>query len=78
MGLVGSRVTVAGKDFLDVAWHRHATRSFGVVPVKVHAEKFGYFPVLGDKVVLLENVAEVKGVAFAGVFNAEVVENEGE
>ena len=28
LGLRGSRVTVASEDFLDVAWHRDATRAF--------------------------------------------------
>ena len=71
-------MAVAGEEFLNVAWHRHATRSFGVFPVKVHARIFGTLPVLSDGVVLLEEVAESKGVAFADVFNAEVIDNEGE
>ena len=32
-------------------------------------------PVLGDIVVLKEDVAKVVGVAFAGVFNAKVVDD---
>ena len=78
LGLGGSQVDVAGEDLLDVAWHRHAPHAFVVVPVKVHAGKFGTLSVLSDGVVLIEDVTEVKGVAFADVFNAEVIENEGE
>ena len=68
----------AGDKFLGVSWHGHATHAFGLVPVKFHAGKFGTLPVLNDDVVLLEDVAEVKGVAFSDLFNAKVMDNEGE
>ena len=71
-------MAVAGEEFLNVAWHRHATRSFGVFPVKVHARIFGTLPVLSDGVVLLEDVAEVKCMAFSDVLNAKVIGNDGE
>ena len=41
LGLGGSRVAVAGEEFLGVAWNAHATHMFGIVPVKVHTGKFG-------------------------------------
>ena len=71
-------MAVAGEEFIDVAWHGNVKCTFGLVPVKGHAGKFGALPVLSDGVVLIEDVTEVKGVAFADVFNAEVIENEGE
>ena len=77
-GLEGSRVDVAGEDFINVSWHGHATRAFGLVPVKVHAGNFGTLAVLSDGVVLLEDVTDVTGVAFIEVFNAKVIDNEGE
>ena len=40
-------------------------------------QKFGTLPVLSDGVVLIEDVAEVKCVAFANIFNSEVINNEG-
>ena len=46
-------MAVADEDLLDVAWHRHAPHAFVVVPVKVHAGKFGTLPVLSDGVVLI-------------------------
>ena len=61
---------VEGEEFLDVVRHGHATRMFGVVLVSIHTRKFGNLPVLSDGVVILEDVAEVKGMAFDDVFNA--------
>ena len=46
---------------------------FGVFPVEVNAGKTGAGPVLSDIVVLKEDVAKVVGVAFANVFDAEVI-----
>ena len=40
--------------------------------------QYRYLPVLSDGVVLLDDFAEVKGVAFADAFNAEFIYNEGE
>ena len=77
MGLERSWVTVAGEEFLNVAWHGHATGVFGVVPFKVHAGKFGTLQVLSDVVVIIEDVAEVKGVVFSNVLNAVFIDNEG-
>ena len=71
-------MTISGEEFLNIAWHGNATSAFGVVPVKFHAGKFDTLPVLSDGVVLIEDVAEVKGMAFTNVFNAEVIDNEGE
>ena len=70
-------MAVAGKGFLYVAGYGHSTRTFVAVPVKVHTREFGTLPVLSDGVVLLEDVAEMKGLAFTNVLNSEVIDNEG-
>ena len=44
-----------------------------VVPGEVDAGKSGSGPVLGDFIMLKEDVAKVIGVAFVNVFYAEVV-----
>ena len=75
---MGLRVAVVGEEFLEVYWHGHRTHVFGVVPVQFHAGKFGTLPVLSDGVVLLEDIVEVKGVAFTDIFNAEFIDDEGE
>ena len=69
---------VAGEEFIGGAWNEHATREFEVVPFKVHTGKFCTLAFLSDGIVLLEDVAEVKGVVFADVFNSKVINNEGE
>ena len=71
-------MAVAGEDFLNVSWHVHVIHAFGIVPVKVIARKFVTLPVLSDGVVLLGDVEEVKGVAFADVLNTQVIYNDGE
>ena len=58
--------------------HGYAESEFGVVPVEVHACKIGAFPVLGHGVILLKDVAEVQGVALTDIFNAEIVDDDGE
>ena len=49
--------------------------AFGVVRVEVDAGETGAGPVLGDIVVLEEDVTKVVGVAFADVFDAEVIDD---
>ena len=78
LGLGGKRVVVMSEDLGDVALHGYTASAFGVVPVKVHACELGSLPVLGDGVMLLKDVAEVQGVALTNVFDAEIVNYEGE
>ena len=47
--------------------------AFGVFPVEVDAGETGAGPVLGDIVVLEEDVAKVVGVAFVDVSDAKVI-----
>ena len=58
--------------------HGYAASAFGVVLVEVHSVELGAFPVLGDGVMLLKDVAEVQGVALTDVFDAKIVDDEGE
>ena len=44
-----------------------------VVPGEVNVGKSGSGPVLGEFIVLEEDVAKVVGVAFANIFDAEVI-----
>ena len=50
-------VIVAIEDCLDIPGDGEATRSLNVIPFEGDASKFGTSPILGDSVVLLENVA---------------------
>ena len=69
---------VTSEDHGDVVLHGYAASSFVVVPVEIHACKLGDFPVLGDGVMLLKDVAEVQGLALTNVFDAEIVNDDGE
>ena len=54
------------------------TCAFGVVPGEIDAGEAGAGTVLGDFVMLEEDVAKVVGVAFVDILNAEVVNDEAE
>ena len=47
----------------------------GVVPGEVDAGDLGAGPVLGEFVVLEEDLSKVVGVAFAKIFDAEVIDD---
>ena len=61
------------KEVFDVIIDGQATGAFVVVPGEINAGKSGAGPVLGDFIMLKEDVAKVIGVAFVDVFYAEVV-----
>ena len=50
----------------------------GVVPGEVDTRESGARPVLGEFILLEEDVAKVVGMAFANIFDAKVIENEAE
>ena len=52
-----------------------AAGAVGVVPGEFDAGKLGAGPVLGEFIVLEEDDAKVVGVAFANIFDAEVIDN---
>ena len=47
----------------------------GVVPGEVDAGESGAGPVLSEFIVLEEDIAKVVGVAFANIFDSEVINN---
>ena len=61
------------KEIFDVILDEQATGAFGLVPDEIDAGESGAGPVLGDLIMLEEDVAKVIGVAFVDVFYAEVV-----
>ena len=61
------------EEFLDVFLDGETAGAFGVIPIEVDAGITGAVPVLGDIVVLKEDVATVVGVEFANVFDDKVV-----
>ena len=66
------------EEVLDVVLDGYKAGVFGVIPAEVDAREMGAVPVLGDMVVLKEDVAKVFGVAFAYVFDVEVVDDSAE
>ena len=63
------------KEVFDVILDEQATGAFVVVPGEIDAGESRAGPVLGDFIMLEEDVAKVIGVAFVDVFYAKVVNN---
>ena len=61
------------EEVLDIVLDGKTAGEFGVVPVEVNTGETGAGPVLGDIVVLEEDVAKLVTVAFANVFDDEVI-----
>ena len=61
------------KEVFNVILDRQAIGAFGVVPCEIDAGKLGAGPVLGDFIMLKEDVVKVIGVAFVDAFYAKVV-----
>ena len=61
------------KEVFDVILDGQATGAFGVVPGEINAGESGAGPVLGDFIMLEEDVAKVIGVVFVDIFYAKVV-----
>ena len=59
------------EEVIDVVLDGKMASAFGVVPVDVNSGETGAGPVLGDIVVLEEDVTKVVSVAFSDVFDAE-------
>ena len=66
------------KEVFDVILDGQAKGAFGVVPGEIDAGKLGAGPVLGDLIMLEEDIAKVIGVAFFDVFYAKVVNDKAE
>ena len=63
------------EEVFDIVFDGQATGAVRVVPGEVNAGKLGAGPVLGEFIVLKEDAAKVVGVAFANIFDAEVINN---
>ena len=59
----------------DIMFDGQAEGAVGVVPGEVDAGESRSGPVLGEFIVIKEDVAQVVGVAFANIFYAEVIDN---
>ena len=63
------------EEFFDIMFYGQTTGAVGVVPGEVDAGELRAGPVLGEFIVLEEDVAKVFGVAFAKIFDAKVINN---
>ena len=63
------------EEVFDIILDGKATGAVRLVPGEVDAQKKVSGPVLGEFLVLKEDVAKVVGVAFANIFHAEVIDN---
>ena len=61
------------EEVFDIILDGQATGAVCVVPGEVDAGESGSVPVLGEFIVLKEDSAKVVSVAFADVFDAEVI-----
>ena len=75
LGFGWKGMTPSEEEVLDVVLDGDTAGAFGVIPVEVDAGETVAGPVLGDIVVLKEDVAKMVGVAFADVFDAKVVDD---
>ena len=66
------------EEVFDIIFYGQSAGAVRVVPGEVDASESGAGPVLGEFIVLEEDVAKVVGVAFAKIFNAEVIDDEAE
>ena len=63
------------EEVFDMIIDGQATGTVCVVPGEFDAGESGAGPILGEFIVLEEDAAKVVGVAFANVFDAEVIGN---
>ena len=73
LGFGWKGIAPSEQEVFDVVFDGETAGVFGVIPVEVDSDETGAGPVLGDTVVLKEDVAKMVGMAFAGVFYATVV-----
>ena len=73
MGFGWNGVAPFKEEFFDIMFDGKAEGVVGVFPSEFDAGKSGAGTGLGEFIVLEENVAKVVGVAFANIFDAEVI-----
>ena len=71
-------MVVFDKEGVNVVIHGEATGAHGVVPDQVNAGIEVALPVLGEVVVLFDDVTKVVGMLDANIFDAKVVDDESE
>ena len=70
LGFVWEGMDPSEEEVIDLVLDGEKAGAFGVIPFEVNAGKTGSVPVLGNIVVLKEDVTKVNDVAFANVFDA--------
>ena len=78
LGFGWNSVAPFKEEVFDIMFDGQATGAVRVVSGEFDAGKIGAGPVLGEFIVLEEDVARVVGVAFANIFDAEVINDESE
>ena len=63
------------EEVFDIMFDGQAEGAVGVVPGEVDSGESGSGPVLGEFIVIEEDVAQVVGVAFANIFYAKVIDD---
>ena len=63
------------EEVFDIMIDGQTAGAVGLVPGEVDACESGAVPVLGEFIVLEEDVVKVVGVAFAKIFDAEVIDD---
>ena len=75
LSFLGRGGTEFDKQVGNVAVHCEAESMFFVVPGDVYAFIKISFPILGDAVMLLEDITEIMGMSFTHVFDTKFVYN---
>ena len=63
------------EEVFDIIFDGQAKDAVCVIPGEFDAGELGAGPVLGEFIVLKEDVAKVVGVAFANIFDAKVIDD---
>ena len=74
LGLGWNGVAPFNEEVFDIMFDGQTASAVGVVPCEVHADELGARPVLGEFIVLKEDVTKVVGMAFTNIFDAKVVD----
>ena len=74
--LLGLRVTKFDNQVGNVDFNCEVESEFVIVPCEVYAYIKISFPIIGDALIFIEDIAEMMVMLFTQVFNAKVVYNE--
>ncbi len=76
--LKGSGMVEFFKSAMYISWHGYVDVTFVVVPIESESTIEGALPIDGEFVMGFDGVDEMKGISFAPVFYAEVIDTENE